>query len=101
MTSSHRLPAGHGRSTRRVRRIKADLKAARRQPCMRCGQSIDYDTDDPSDPNAFNAGHIKPLSLFPELGEDPANFQQEHQRCNKAAGNRLDDPGIGMQSEVW
>lgn len=89
--------------TRRERRNADDLKARRLQPCMRCGQDIDYSLEygDPSG-NAFNAGHIKSWIGHPELREDPANLQQEHENCNKAAqktdGGSLN---IGTTSTDW
>ncbi len=87
------------RGSRRYKAIVANLRAARLQPCMRCGQRIDYDAAQ-GEPDAFNAGHIKSWHSHPELREDPANFQQEHERCNKSAGIR-DLPTIGLTSEQW
>lgn len=89
-----------GRSTRRIRQIKRQMRADRAQPCRRCGQEIDYDAE-PGEANAFNAGHIKAWSKFPELREDPANFQPEHEHCNKHAGNRDERPGLGMVGQEW
>jgi hypothetical protein len=90
------------RRTRRIRKIIDAMRRARRQPCMRCGQKIDYDAL-PEDPNSFNAGHIKSWRNHLELREDPANYQPEHAGCNKHAG--VDDAGSeytgGMQSEEW
>lgn len=94
------MGAPQSRSTRRIRAIKTAMRQARRQPCMRCGQDIDYDAK-PGEPNAFNAGHIKPWATHPELREDPANFQQEHETCNKSAGLNNDTPAIGMRSRQW
>lgn len=85
--------------TRRERANANNLKAARLQPCARCGQDIDYDADD-GDPNGFNAGHIKSWKHHPELREDPANLQPEHERCNKGAGVR-DTRGQGLTSREW
>lgn len=87
-----------GRSHRE--KINANnLKAQRLQPCGRCGMRIDYDADT-SDPNAFNAGHIKSRVDYPELREDPNNLRPEHQRCNKSAGakQQLD---LGANSRQW
>lgn len=47
-----------GRNTRKIQTIKARYRRDRPQPCMRCGQPIDYDAD-PNDPNSFTLGHIK------------------------------------------
>ena len=68
---------GDLRYTRKMRAIRGRYKADRPQPCMRCGQPIDYDAP-PDDPNAFNLGHIKSYSSHPELRQDPGNLQQEH-----------------------
>lgn len=88
------------RSTRRIRAIKKAMRAARAQPCHRCGQRIDYDAAD-GEPDAFNAGHRLNWDDYPEHREDPANFRPEHERCNKGAGKREEQPGIGMQSRRW
>jgi len=91
----------NSRSTRRTKRIVANMRAARAQPCMRCGQAIDYDAAI-GEPDAFNAGHIKSWAHHPELREDPANYQPEHERCNKSAGTRDGrDNDLGMQTESW
>jgi hypothetical protein len=94
------MTAVQGRNTRRIQAIKANMRAARLQPCRRCGQKIDYDAA-PGDPDAFNAGHIKPWSTHPELREDPGNYQPEHETCNKSAGNRDEKPGLGLRSREW
>ena len=85
--------------TRRERANADNLKAARLQPCRRCGQTIDY-TAAPGEPDAFNAGHIKSWRDHPELREDPANLQPEHEDCNKSAKH---GPGhaTGVTSRQW
>lgn len=90
------------RRTRRIRKIIAGMRRDRPQPCMRCGQQIDYDAES-GDPNSFNAGHIEAWALRPDLREDPGNYQQEHEGCGKSAGKRhgRDNPSQGMQSEEW
>jgi hypothetical protein len=95
-------PVVESRGTRRIRAIKANMRAARQQPCRRCGQEIDYDAA-PGEPNAFNAGHIKSWKHHPELREEPSNYQPEHERCNKAAGTAAGDTpnGLGMTSRKW
>jgi hypothetical protein len=88
--------------TRQERRNADDLKARRLQPCRRCGQLINYDADPRTDPDAFNAGHIKAWKTHPELREDPANLQPEHANCGKAAHTRDgDDNGLGVVSTDW
>lgn len=88
--------------TRRERTNADNLKAQRRQPCMRCGQPIDYSLPH-TDPMAFIAGHIKSWINNPALREDPANLQQEHAKCGKAAHD--DEDGgrgrLGSTSRQW
>lgn len=67
---------------------------------MRCGQRIDYDALR-GDPAAFNAGHMRSWNQYPDLREDPENFQPEHALCNQDAGDSDDRPGVGLMSEEW
>lgn len=94
------MSAPKSRSTRRIRAIKAEMRAARLQPCRRCGQRIDYDAA-PGEVDAFNAGHIKNWRDHPELREDPGNFQPEHETCNKSAGVNDTTLGLGSLSRQW
>lgn len=88
--------------THQERRNADELKALRLQPCRRCGQPIDYAADPRTDPNAFNAGHIKSWKHYPELRADPANLQPEHAGCGKSAGVRDgDDNPNGVTSRQW
>ena len=87
--------------TRRERQNADNLKAQRRQPCMRCGQRIDYEAE-PGHPDSFNAGHIKSWIDYPHLREDPANLQQEHENCGKSAGKLDGDATVlGSTSRQW
>jgi hypothetical protein len=89
------------RRTRRIRKIIANMRAARDPLCRRCGlATIDYDAK-VGEPNAFNAGHIKSWDDYPELREDPANYQPEHERCNKGAGKTEQISTTGMSSRRW
>lgn len=95
------MGAVRSRRTRRIRQIIANMRAVRDPLCRRCGQAtIDYDAA-VGEPNAFNAGHIKSWEDHPELREDPANYQPEHERCNKSAGNRGEPLGLGLLSRQW
>lgn len=86
--------------TRRERLNADNLKAQRRQPCARCGQRIDY-TLPVGDPGSFIAGHIKSWIDHPELRDDPANLQQEHERCGKSAGADDGRTAVGSTSRRW
>lgn len=93
-----------GRSGRRWRRLVAEVRA-RRAPCCRCGQPIDYTiTYDPEapDPACFSVDHFPlPLSTHPHLAEDPGNLAAAHLGCNVSAGNRTPKPGLGETSTDW
>lgn len=93
--------AGHtiGRSTRRFRRLAAELKTQRR-PCCHCGQKIDYSLAAPNS-WSFTVEHIKPWSTHPELREDPANLDAAHWSCNSSRGNREVKPSLGSTSRQW
>lgn len=97
-----------GRSGRRWQRLKADVYA-RRRPCCRCGQPIDYGLPyrDPDtgtvNPDSKSVDHYPhPLSTHPHLAEDPANLAAAHLRCNTSAGTSTDDTtDLGTPSEEW
>lgn len=95
-----------GRSGRRWIRLKAEVYA-RRGPCCRCGQAINYLLPyiDPltgsPDPNSKSVDHFpKPLSTHPHLAEDPSNLAAAHLRCNTSAGDRGVAPA-GITSRRW
>lgn len=89
-----------GRAGRRWQRLKAEVKA-RRGPCCRCGQAIDYGLANP-DPRSFSVDHYPhPLSTHPHLAEDPANLAPAHLRCNVSAGNGAATPGLGDLAGIW
>lgn len=88
------------RGHRRLRRLHAEMKAARLQPCRRCGQPIDYDAP-PGDPKSFQMGHRLSWRDHPEARMDPANLQPEHELCNKQAGATDIGPVLGLRSRQW
>ena len=74
---------------------------ARRAPCCRCGQPIDYTLFYP-DADAFTVDHFPfAWSTHPHSAEDPANLAAAHAHCNWHAGNAPPRPGIGHPSEAW
>lgn len=85
--------------TRREKQNADNLKAQRRQPCMRCGQPIDYSLEYPH-PDSFSAGHIKAWADYPHLREDPGNLRQEHLHCNQSA-HTDEGLGPGVTSRTW
>lgn len=94
----------NGRSTRRFRRLAANLRAQRR-PCCVCRQPIDYQLQWP-DPGSFPVEHLKPWSTHPHLREDPANLDAAHLGCNSSRGQRTRqqanlDRDLGQRSRDW
>lgn len=89
----------HGRTTRRWRTLANNLRAQRR-PCWLCGQPIDYSLPS-THIAAFSVDHVQPLSLRPDLAEEPSNLRAAHSRCNKSRGNRQPKPGLGESSTTW
>ncbi len=61
--------------------------------CRRCGKEVPYD--------AFDLGHI----IARAYGGDStdSNLSVEHKRCNRVAGQRMRQPGVGglPHAEVW
>jgi 5-methylcytosine-specific restriction endonuclease McrA len=89
-----------GRGGSRWRRLKAEVRA-KRGPCCRCWQVIDYTLAWP-DPSSFSVDHYPhPMSTHPHLAEDPANLAPAHLHCNQSAGDRGATPTLGTTSEAW
>ncbi|MDU6757684.1 hypothetical protein [Actinomyces sp.] len=90
------------RADPKLKAIREKYLRARPQPCMRCGQPIDYDAHRKS-PNSFHLGHKLSWADHPELRTDPGNLQQEHAGCNLSAGktNEVDTFQIGISSRKW
>ncbi len=90
-----------GRSTRRWRKLRANLKAEHR-PCDICKMPINYEAD-AGHPDSFQADHRLPLSRYPHLAEDPANLRATHRRCNANKHDSLKDPipKLGSTSRDW
>ena len=88
-------PAG-----RRWAKLKRQVRA-RREPCCRCGQAIDYALPYP-DPNCFSVDHYPhAVSTHPWLAWDPGNLHAAHLVCNQSGGARGEGPGLGAPSETW
>lgn len=91
------------RESRRFRKLRAEYRvfcAGQGLPCWLDGKPIDYDL--PSDhPDAWSLDHAHPVSEFPELALDPANFRPAHLDCNKRRGNGAPFIRLGAPSESW
>jgi 5-methylcytosine-specific restriction endonuclease McrA len=95
------MASSRGRSTRRWRQLRANLRAERR-PCDICRMPIDYDADYLR-PDSFQVDHRLPLSTHPHLAEDPANLRAVHRRCNATKSDSPTDPipQLGTTSRDW
>ena len=99
MTTPSGPRSTRGRSSRRWKALCAQVHA-RRLPCIRCGQPIDYTlpylntlTGRP-DPEAKSVDHYPHPLESPrgqELAEDLSNLWSAHLKCNQSAGNRVSD----------
>lgn len=93
-------PPRHRPSGPRWRKLKANVRA-RHEPCIRCGQAIDYTLTWP-DPGSFSVDHYPyPYATHAHLAEDPANLRAAHLRCNQSAGDGGPTPALGASSELW
>lgn len=92
--------ANAGRRGGRWVALKRQVKA-RREPCCRCGQTIDLTLTWP-DPASFSVDHYPhPLSTHPHLAEDPSNLRAAHLKCNQSAGDQGAGVGAVTTSESW
>ena len=83
------------------KRLDADPETRAEASCWICGQRIDYDADPGSADDSHELDHYHPVSLRPELQEDPANFRHAHRKCNGVRGNRAPRPGLGVTVPAW
>lgn len=73
------------------------------RPCWICRQAIDYaaPADDYKNDDRFERDHIKPVEQYPELAEDPANWEASHAGCNRNKSNGQARPPLGEPSRAW
>jgi len=74
-------PTGH-----RWRSVKGRFRSDCRrsgQRCHLCRQPIDY-TLPAQHPDAFEADHLQPVALRPDLAYTYSNLRPSHSRCNRA-----------------
>jgi 5-methylcytosine-specific restriction endonuclease McrA len=88
-----------GRSGGNWRKLVANQRA-KQQPCWICRQPIDYNLPGTHD-DGFTVDHIKPLSLHPEMAEEPSNLAACHRHCNLSRGNKAVKPALGNTSRNW
>lgn len=69
--------------------------------CWLCGMPIDYSVPANTTPDSHNLDHYFPVSEYPELQEDPANFRHSHMDCNGERGADAPLPSLGVLSRAW
>lgn len=96
----------YGKSTRRFKalrkRFRADCEAVG-EPCWACWlgkPAIDYSLPR-EHPHSFNLDHAIPVSVRPDLAEDPANFRASHRICNEKRGAGAPALTLGKLSRDW
>lgn len=95
-----RVPTGYGRTSPAFRRLAATVRSWR-LPCALCGQTINYEAEDPNDPAAFTVDHKLSRSQYPQLAEELSNLQPAHKKCNSAKHSGPAKPGLGSTSTRW
>lgn len=66
--------------------------------CWLCLQPIDYNAKPGTAPDSHELDHYYPVSLHPELQDDPANFRHAHAECNRRRGNRAPRMQLGKHT---
>jgi hypothetical protein len=82
------MPAKSERGGHRWRQLAAKYKAQcakRNDPCIHCGQVIDYAAP-PQTASAFEADHYRPVSTHPQLALMIGNLRPSHSSCNRSRG---------------
>lgn len=94
------MPGIHSAQYQRDRAQKRREWKRSKRRCARCGDAIDYDLPK-TDPMHFQLDHIKSRKVFPELENDPLNWQPMHARCNKQKHTSPEGPALGETTETW
>jgi 5-methylcytosine-specific restriction endonuclease McrA len=86
----------------KVRKMAWDRDRRNRAPCHICGEPIDYLAPPSSTPDAYEADHIVPVHMRPDLELDLKNIAPSHRRCNRQRGDGTNGTNvIGLRSRIW
>ena len=86
----------------RIRTLAYQRDKNRRAPCHICGEPIDYLAPPSSTPDAYEADHIVPVHMRPDLELDLKNIAPSHRRCNRQRGDGTNGTNvIGLRSRIW
>lgn len=69
--------------------------------CWICGKRIDYKTPPSTSPESHELDHYFPVSIYPELQDDPAGFRHSHKKCNGERGNGQPKLDMGEIIPQW
>lgn len=83
------------------KRLDADPATRHRSVCWLCKGRIDYEVAAGTTPDSHNLDHRKPVRDYPELEEDPDNFEHAHDNCNKERGTSAPSLGLGEPMPAW
>lgn len=102
--------ASERQSTRRMRQLRQDFYQQGRTldaagdptaDCWICKKRIDYTAKPGSTDQSHELDHFYPVSLYPDLQHDPANFRHAHRRCNRERGNGQPKRDLGEVIPDW
>lgn len=70
--------------------------------CWLCKGRIDYLVPANTTPDSHNRDHYRPVSIHPELEEDPDNWRHSHALCNTQRSNGTPQAGgLGESVADW
>ena len=69
--------------------------------CWICHKRIDYHAEPGTTDLSHELDHYYPVSLYPDLQDDPANFRHAHRKCNRERGNGQPKLDLGDVIPAW
>lgn len=98
------MTANSERGGHRWRQLAAKFKAQcakRNDPCVHCGQLIDYAAA-PQTSSAFEADHYRPVATHPQLALVIGNLRPSHSSCNRSRGAKpMAEPTTTWVAADW
>ena len=98
------------KSTRRFKQLKAEFHEQGQQldaqgntdaNCWICKKRIDYTVKPGTTDKSHELDHYYPVSLYPDLQDDPAGFRHSHRKCNRERSNGQPKIGLGEPVADW
>ena len=69
--------------------------------CWICKKRVDYAAKPGTTDLSHELDHYYPVSLYPDLQDDPANFRHSHRLCNRERGNGQPKVELGEPVPDW